>query len=143
MANPGSLYENGDVDAAETKEWLDSLSGVLQAYGPERARYLLNQLRNKAARNGADVGSPTNTPYVNTIPVDKQIAFPGNHDLERQIKSLARCNAMVMVVRANKKDAVGGHIATYASSATLYEVGFNHFFKGPDAPGGGDHIYVQ
>ncbi len=143
MADSGSLYENGDVDAAETKEWLDSLGGVLDRHGPERARFLLDQLRNKAARNGAIVASPTNTPYINTIPQEKQVAFPGDHDLERRIKSLARWNAMVMVVRANKKDGVGGHIATYASSATLYEVGFNHFFRGPEAPGGGDHIYFQ
>src|SRR5262245_54147326 len=143
MANASSLYENGDTDALETREWLDSLSGVLQAQGPDRARFLLDQLRNKAARNGVDVTCPLNTLYINTIPVDKQPPFPGDHEMERRIKSLARWNAMVMVVRANKKDALGGHIATYASSATLYEVGFNHFFRGPDSPGGGDHIYFQ
>jgi pyruvate dehydrogenase E1 component len=138
-----SLYENGDIDAAETKEWIDSLTGVLQTHGPDRARFLLDQLRIKAARNGADVASPINTPYINTIPVEKQVPFPGDLELERQIKSLARWNAMVMVVRANKTDGLGGHIATYASSATLYEVAFNHFFRGPDAPGGGDHVYFQ
>jgi pyruvate dehydrogenase E1 component len=143
MASASSLYENGDADALETREWLDSLTGVLQAQGPDRARFLLDQLRNKAARNGVDVTCPLNTSYINTIPVDKQPPFPGDHDLERKIKSLARWNAMVMVVRANKKDGLGGHIATYASSATLYEVGFNHFFRGPEAPGGGDHIYFQ
>jgi pyruvate dehydrogenase E1 component len=133
-----------DVDVQETREWLDSLAGVLQTQGPGRARFLLNQLRGKAQRNGVDVTAPLTTPYVNTIPVEQQPEFPGDRDIERRIKSLARWNAMAMVVRANKKeDGIGGHIATYASLATLYEVGFNHFFRGPDAPGGGDFIYFQ
>jgi pyruvate dehydrogenase E1 component len=134
----------GDPDVAETKEWLDSLGGVLQAHGPDRARYLLNRLRHKAQRNGVDVAAPVTTPYVNTIPPEQQPPFPGDRDMERRIKSLARWNAMAMVVRANKQeDGIGGHISTYASLATLYEVGFNHFFRGPDAPGGGDLIYFQ
>ncbi|MCI0682851.1 MAG: pyruvate dehydrogenase (acetyl-transferring), homodimeric type [Gemmataceae bacterium] len=140
---PASLYGNGDLDTVETKEWLDSLDSVLRVEGPERGRFLLEQLRIQAARGGVNVASPTNTPYINTIPVEKQVSFPGDLDLERQIKSLARWNAMVMVVRANKVDGLGGHIATYASSATLYEVAFNHFFRGPDSPGGGDHVYFQ
>jgi pyruvate dehydrogenase E1 component len=143
-----SLYENGsgngDADAAETKEWLDSLGGVLQTQGPGRAEFLLNQLRVKAARNGIDVAAPTTTPYINTIPSEKQPPFPGDRDLEHQIKSIIRWNAMAMVVRANKKsEGIGGHIATYASLATIYEIGFNHIFRGPEAPGGGDHIYFQ
>ncbi len=135
---------NNDPDTGETREWLDSLAGVLVTQGPDRARFLLNQLRGKAQRNGVDVTAPLTTPYVNSIPVERQPQFPGNRDLERRIKSLARWNAMAMVVRANKKeDGIGGHIATYASLATLYEIGFNHFFRGPDDPGGGDFIYFQ
>src|SRR5258708_6633305 len=136
--------KNPDPDLEETREWLDSLSGVLTSQGPDRVRYLLNQLRGKAQRNGVDVTAPLTTPYINTIPVEQQPKFPGDRDVERRIKSLARWNAMAMVVRANKKEeGIGGHIATYASLATLYEVGFNHFFRGPDAPGGADFIYFQ
>src|SRR5947209_2195138 len=135
---------NGDPDVEETKEWLDSLAGVLVTQGSDRARFLLNQLRGKAQRNGVDVTAPLTTPYINTIPPERQPKFPGDRDIERRIKSLARWNAMAMVVRANKKeDGIGGHIATYASLATLSQIGFNHFFRGPDAPGGGDLIYFQ
>ena len=142
MARNGELAPDPDGD--ETREWLDSLAGVLATQGSDRARFLLNQLRNKAQRNGVDVSAPLTTPYINTIPLERQPRFPGNRDIERRIKSLARWNAMAMVVRANKQeDGIGGHIATYASLATLYEVGFNHFFRGPDAPGGGDFIYFQ
>jgi pyruvate dehydrogenase E1 component len=142
MALNGEINNDADVD--ETREWLDSLAGVLVTQGPDRARFLLNQLRGKAQRNGVDITAPLTTPYINTIPVERQPGFPGNRELERRIKSLARWNAMAMVVRANKKeDGIGGHIATYASLATLYEIGFNHFFRGPDDPGGGDLIYFQ
>ena len=147
MAAHGETMTNGnglvDVDAGETREWLDSLGGVLLTHGPDRARYLLTQLRQKASRNGVDTSAPLNTPYVNTIPPEKQAPFPGNRELERNIKSILRWNAMAMVVKANKLDGVGGHIATYASQATIYEVGFNHFYRGPDAPGGGDFVYFQ
>ncbi|MBI3407012.1 MAG: pyruvate dehydrogenase (acetyl-transferring), homodimeric type [Planctomycetes bacterium] len=142
-ATGNGAIENGDIDAAETKEWLDSLTGVMLTEGPERARFLIGELKAKAARNGIDVFN-VNTPYVNTIPVERQTPFPGDRDLERRIKSLARWNAMAMVVQANHKSpGIGGHIATYASLATLYEIGFNHFFRGPDAPGGPDMIYFQ
>jgi pyruvate dehydrogenase E1 component len=135
---------NGDLDALETKEWLDSLKGVLVAQGPERARFLLAELQQKAQRNGVDVTAPINTPYLNTIPPERQPAFPGNREIERTIKSIVRWNALAMVVQANKKsDGIGGHISSYASAATLYEVGFNHFFRGLDAPGGGDLVYFQ
>src|ERR1043166_7547967 len=138
------MSANGDPDREETREWLDSLAGVLVTQGPDRARFLLNQLRTKAPRNGVYVSAPLTTPYINTIPVERQPTFPGDRDIERRIKSLARWNAMAMVVRANKKeDGIGGHIATYASLATLYEVGFNHFFRGPDDPGGGDFVFFQ
>src|SRR3984893_7141655 len=135
---------NGDVDVAETKEWLDSLEAVLQNRGQDRARFLLSELEFKAIREGVQIPFTAITPYTNTIPRDRQPPFPGSREIERRIKSLARWNAMAMVVRANKKEpGIGGHISTYASAATLLEVGFNHFFKGPDAPGGGDQVYFQ
>lgn len=135
---------NGDIDVTETREWLDSLDGVLQSAGADRARFLLGQLKNKAVRQGVEIPFTANTPYINTIPVDTQPPYPGNRDIERRLKSLVRWNAMAMVVRGNKKyDGIGGHISTFSSSATLVEVGMNHFFKGPDAPGGGDHVYFQ
>ncbi|MCI0457776.1 MAG: pyruvate dehydrogenase (acetyl-transferring), homodimeric type [Gemmataceae bacterium] len=135
---------NGDIDAAETREWLDSLTAVLQTHGPARASYLLTQLKHKAVRNGVEIPFTANTPYINTIPVERQPPFPGSREIERRIKSLVRWNAMAMVVRANKQEpGIGGHISTYASSATLYEIGYNHFFRGPEAAGGGDQIYFQ
>ena len=133
-----------DVDPGETREWLDSLDGVLQTEGTDRARYLLTQLKNKAVRSGVEIPFTANTPYINTIPASRQALFPGNREVERRIKSLVRWNAMAMVVSGNKAaDGIGGHIATFASSATLYEVGFNHFFHGPDHPGGADLVYFQ
>src|SRR5947207_1843077 len=129
---------NGDVDVAETNEWLESLEAVLQNTGQDRARFLISELELKALRNGVELPFTANTPYINTIPVSRQPPFPGSREIERRIKSLARWNAMAMVVRANKhQDGIGGHISTYASAATLYEIGFNHFFRGPEAAGGG------
>jgi pyruvate dehydrogenase E1 component len=143
----GSVEHNGrgpDPDALETQEWLDSLEAVLYMSGKDRAQYLLGKLGQKAERSGVAVPFPANTPYVNTISSEQEPPFPGNRGLERKIKSLVRWNAMAMVVRANESDhGIGGHIGTFASSATLYEIGFNHFFKGPDAPGGGDMVYFQ
>ena len=135
---------NGDSDAAETREWLESLRGVLQNSGAERARFLLTQLSLQASRQGVSTPFTANTPYINTIPPDKQPPFPGSREIERRIKSLVRWNAMAMVVRANKHSSgIGGHISTYASAATLCEIGLNHFFRGPDAAGGGDQVYFQ
>ncbi len=135
---------NGDSDALETREWLDALEGVLQSQGTERARFLLTELKDKAVREGVEIPFTANTPYINTIPPGRQPPFPGSREIERRIKSLARWNAMAMVVRANKHDpGIGGHISTYASAATLLEVGFNHVFRGPEAPGGGDQVYFQ
>jgi pyruvate dehydrogenase E1 component len=140
----GLLQGNGDADALETREWLESLAWVLHSAGPDRAKYLLRQLKQKAIRSGVEIPFTANTPYVNTIPPEQQPEYPGDRELERRIKGLVRWNAMAMVVRANKyDDGIGGHIATYASSATLYEVGFNHFFRGPNAHGGGDQLYFQ
>ena len=144
MAPDRAQGGNGDIDVAETNEWLDALSGVLQTEGPARASYLLTQLKHKAVRNGVEIPFTANTPYINTIPPDRQPPFPGSREIERRIKSLVRWNAMAMVVRANKNQSgIGGHISTYASAATLFEIGFNHFFRGPDAPGGGDQVYFQ
>src|SRR5262249_50817302 len=138
------VQANGDTDTTETQEWLDALEGVLQSEGPERARLLLTELKNKANREGVAIPFPANTPYINPIPADHQPPFPGSREIERRIKSLIRWNAMAMVVRANKHSpGIGGHISTYASAATLLEVGFNHFFRGPSAPGGGDQVYFQ
>lgn len=137
-------HANGDNDATETQEWLDALDGVLQTGGPNRARFLLTQLKHEAVRHGVEIPFTANTPYINTIPADRQPPYPGSREIERRIKSLVRWNAMAMVVRANKKESgIGGHISTYASAATLLEVGFNHFFRGPDFPGGGDQVYFQ
>src|SRR5271169_3257083 len=131
MAEGAFVRANGDVDVAETKEWLDSLTAVLQQRGTERASYLLSQLKHTAVRHGVQIPFTANTPYINTIPADRQPPFPGSRETERRIKSLIRWNAMAMVVRANKRAAgIGGHISTYASAANLLEIGFNHFFRG-------------
>ena len=141
-----------DVDAAETQEWLESLDYVLKSKGADRVRFLIEQLRDRAAEEGIQSAEDTKTPYVNTIPVKDQPAFPGNRELERRIKSIVRWNAMAMVVKANKKTekpdgfggGVGGHISTFASAATLYEIGFNHFFRGRGEDGySGDTIFFQ
>ena len=134
-----------DADPAETAEWMEALDYVLNSKGSERAKFLLAALQDKARRQGVDLPHATNTPYINTIPAGRQPPYPGNRELERRIKSIIRWNAMAMVVRANKNYAgVGGHISTFASSATLYEVAFNHFFRGRGESGyDGDQIYFQ
>jgi pyruvate dehydrogenase E1 component len=134
-----------DVDPAETAEWLESLDYVLERKGPERVQQLLTALEEAAIRNGVELPFTATTPYVNTISADKQPRYPGKRELERRIKSFIRWNAMAMVVRANRDFAgIGGHISTYASSANLYEVGFNHFFRGRGENGyDGDQIYFQ
>ena len=143
MRNP-ALTQDPATDAIERREWLDSLDYVLQSGGVGRAAQLLRQLDAHARRTGARIPFTANTPYANTIPVGQQPAFPGNQRLERRIKSLVRWNALSMVVRANKlSDGIGGHISTYASAATLYEVGFNHFFRGRTDTQEGDVIYFQ
>ncbi len=137
-----SLRYSGDF--AEAAEWVDSLADVLQREGPERVRQLLVLLQEEAYRRGVMLPFTANTPYINTIPVDQQPRYPGNREIERRIKSIIRWNAMAMVVRANKETTtIGGHISSYASSATLYEVGFNHFFHAPSATHPGDLVYFQ
>ena len=134
MTTDKAATVNGDVDTSETREWLESLDGVLQNEGADRAGYLLTQLRNKAFRSGVELPFSANTPYINTIPTDRQPAFPGNRDIERRIKSLVRWNAMAMVVRANLKDGtLGGHISTFASCATLYVLTSSSIIAGTPA----------
>src|SRR5687767_1608685 len=134
-----------DIDPAETQEWIDSLEYVLNTKGPERVKQLLAVLDRKARQAGVELPHALNTPYINTIHASQQLRYPGNRELERRIKSILRWNAMAMVHRANKHfEGLGGHISTYASSATLYEVGFNHFFRGRGEDGySGDLIYFQ
>ena len=133
-----------EVDALEDKEWLDSLDYVIKHGGEERVQHLLRALQRRAAEFGIHLPYSANTPYTNTIVRHDQPRFPGHRAVERRIKSILRWNAMAMVVRANREESgIGGHISTYASAATLYEIGFNHFFKGKDHPDGGDQIYFQ
>ncbi|MFQ5719548.1 MAG: pyruvate dehydrogenase (acetyl-transferring), homodimeric type, partial [Acidobacteriota bacterium] len=128
----------------EAKEWLDSLDDVLERRGPHRVRSLLHLLQARAAEVGIAPPFSANTPYLNTIPRSRQVPFPGDREMERRIKSLVRWNAMAMVVRANREaSGIGGHISTYASAATLLEVGFNHFFRGKDHPEGADQVFFQ
>ena len=134
-----------DSDPIETQEWIDSLEYILESKGPERVKQLLGLLESRARNAGVDIPYRQNTPYINTIPRAAQPRYPGNREIERRIKSIIRWNAMAMVVRANKKfDGLGGHISSFASSATLYEVAFNHFFKGRGEDGyDGDMIFFQ
>ena len=133
-----------EIKDIETREWLYSLDYVFEHGGPERVRELLQELHIRAHKAGVEMPFSANTPYINTIPREKQPPFPGNREIERRIKSLIRWNAMAMVVGANKLESgIGGHISTYASAATLYEIGFNHFFKGKGENGSGDQIYFQ
>ena len=134
----------GDLDPVETREWLESIDSVLQAEGPERAHFLIDRMVEHARRSGAYLPYSPNTAYVNTIAVGKQPLYPGNRELERRIEAWIRWNAMAMVVAANRKSTeYGGHIASYASSATLYEVGFNHFWRAPSAQHPGDLVFMQ
>ena len=136
--------EPGDLDPVETREWLESIDSVLNAEGPERAHFLIDRMVEHARRAGAYLPYSPNTAYVNTIAVGKEPAYPGNRELERRIEAWIRWNAMAMVVAANRKSTeYGGHIASYASSATLYEVGFNHFWRGPTDDHPGDLVFMQ
>ncbi|MDC1051047.1 pyruvate dehydrogenase (acetyl-transferring), homodimeric type, partial [Candidatus Marinimicrobia bacterium] len=133
-----------DLDIEETKDWLSSLEGLIKNKGLTRAKFIIDKIIDSAKRLGIDIQNTLITDYINTISVNKQIPFNGDRELERKIKSIIRWNAMAMVVRANRENpGIGGHISSFASSATLYEVGFNHFFKGPDHKDGADLIYFQ
>ena len=138
------MTELHDIDPLETQEWLDALSAVLENEGVERAHYLLEQLIDNARRNGANLPFTNNTAYLNTIPTHLEERTPGDTELENRIRSFIRWNAMAMVVRANKESSeLGGHIASFASAATLYDVGFNHFFHAPTPDHGGDLVFMQ
>ncbi|MDQ0144127.1 homodimeric-type pyruvate dehydrogenase E1 component, partial [Pseudarthrobacter niigatensis] len=133
-----------DRDPEETAEWVESLDALIREQGTERAQYIMRSLLQRAGAQSVGVPMVTTTDYVNTIPVDQEAAFPGNEEFERRYRAYMRWNAAVMVHRAQRPDiGVGGHISTYAGAATLYEVGFNHFFRGKDHPGGGDQVFFQ
>ncbi|MDA0334598.1 MAG: pyruvate dehydrogenase (acetyl-transferring), homodimeric type [bacterium] len=133
-----------DLSGIETQEWLESLQYVYETSGPERVIELLEQLQTYARSRGVGIPFASNTPYVNTIPVDRQPPYPGSHELEQRIRNIIRWNAAIMVARANDKDAtIGGHIATYASASALYEVAFNHFFRGATDGFSGDQVFFQ
>jgi pyruvate dehydrogenase E1 component len=136
--------EERDGDPLETREWLESIDSVLRVAGPERAHFLIDRMVEHARRSGAYLPYSANTAYVNTIPVGKEPQYPGDRTLERRIEAWIRWNAMAMVVQANRKSTeYGGHIASYASSATLYEVGFNHFWRAPTEGHPGDLVFMQ
>ena len=133
-----------DLDPTETREWLESIDSVLGTQGPERAHFLLNQMIEFARRSGAYLPYAPNTAYLNTISTGRQPEYPGDRSIERRIEAYIRWNAMAMVVQANRQSSeYGGHISSYASSATMYEVGFNHFWRAPTKSHGGDMIFMQ
>ncbi|MFG1622794.1 pyruvate dehydrogenase (acetyl-transferring), homodimeric type [Kribbella sp. NPDC049227] len=133
-----------DIDPDETREWVESLDAVLDERGKARARYLMLKLIERARERQVGVPALRSTDYINSIPPEREPWFPGDEHIERRIRAFIRWNAAVMVSKANRKGLeVGGHIATYQSAASLYEVGFNHFFRGKDHPGGGDQIFIQ
>lgn len=134
----------GDTDPQETREWLDALEAVIATEGIERAHFLIESLVDHARRAGANLPYKANTAYINTIPPHAEPRMPGDATLEQRIRAYIRWNAMAMVVRANRKSGeYGGHIATFASVATLFDVGFNHFFRAPTRDHGGDLVYFQ
>ena len=140
----GSTHQLPDTDPGETEEWLDSLDAVVEVQGKTRARYLLSRLLERARSSQVSFPATVSTPYINSISSEYEPWFPGDEHLERRIRAYIRWNAAVMVVRANTKaEGIGGHLSTFASSASLYEIGFNHFFKGKDSGSPGDHIYFQ
>ena len=132
-----------DIDPQETQEWLEALESVLAQGGSDRAHYLLERLVEKARRSGAYLPYSATTAYINTIPPGKEDRSPGNYELEHRIRSYVRWNSMAMVLRANKETNVGGHIASFASAATLYDVGYNHFWHAASADHGGDLVFAQ
>ena len=133
-----------DEDPAETEDWIEAINSVLETSGAERAQFILQKLSVEVTETGVQLPYAINTPYRNTIPVAKEARMPGDLFLERGLRSLIRWNAMAMVMRANLKDAtLGGHISSFQSSATLYDVGFNYFFRATTEEQQGDLIYIQ
>jgi pyruvate dehydrogenase E1 component len=144
MIFDGFVHQLPDIDPDETREWLDSLEAVVDRHGKTRARYLLSSLLDRARELQVSFPATVSTPYLNSIPPEEEPWFPGDEFIERRIRAFIRWNAAVMVIKANKHaDGIGGHLSTFASSASLYEVGFNHFFRGKDDGQPGDHIYFQ
>jgi len=140
----GFVQQLPDIDPTETEEWLASLDAVVGARGSTRARYLLSKLLIRARELQVGVPASVSTPYVNTIPREQEQWFPGDETIERRIRRFIRWNAAVMVIKANHAaDGIGGHLSTFASSASLYEVGFNHFFRGKEDGLAGDQVYIQ
>jgi pyruvate dehydrogenase E1 component len=143
MIFDGHVHQLPDTDPTETQEWLDSLDAVVDTHGKTRARFLLSKLLDRANASQVSFPATVSTPYVNTIPREHEPWFPGDEHIERRIRRYVRWNAAMMVVKANKHaDGIGGHLSTFASSASLYEIGFNHFFRGKEN-GAGDHVYFQ
>src|SRR3954467_5488863 len=144
MIFDGFVNQLPDSDPGETQEWLDSPDAVGALHGKTRARFLLSKLLDRANATQVSFPATVSTPYVNTIPREQEPWFPGDEHIERRIRAFVRWNAATMVVRANKHaDGIGGHLSPFASSASLYEIGFNHFFRGKDDGNAGDHIYFQ
>ena len=138
------LVNNKDIDPLETKDWIDSISAVLEKDGKNRAQFLIKELIEHSYKQGSDLTLSRNTPYINTISPGEEIKSPGDQNIERKLRSLIRWNAAAMVVRANKKfPELGGHIGTFASAATLYDIGMNHFWRAKNNNFGGDLIYFQ
>ncbi|MEM7206961.1 MAG: pyruvate dehydrogenase (acetyl-transferring), homodimeric type [Pseudomonadota bacterium] len=138
------MADPNDIDPLETQEWLEALEAVIENEGVERAHYLVEKLVTKSRRSGANLPYRADTSYINTIPPHREARSPGDHEIEHRIRSLIRWNAAAMVLRANKiSSELGGHIASFASSATLYDVGFNHFFHAPTTNHGGDLVFLQ
>ncbi len=136
--------DNHDLDPQETQEWLESLDAVLEAQGLERAHYLLEQLIDKARRSGAYLPYDATTAYLNTIPPSHEARLPGNMELEKRIRAIIRWNAIAVVLRATKKNLeLGGHLSSFASSATLYDVAYNYFFHAATETHPGDLVYFQ
>ncbi len=133
-----------DVDPIETQDWLESLDSLIREEGVERAQFIIEQVMSQARNNGVAIQSGVTTPYINTIPASEQPAYPGDHAIERRIRSAVRWNAIAMVLRSQKKDLdLGGHISTFQSAATMYEVCYNHFFKAATEKNGGDLVFFQ
>ncbi len=144
LIRDGFAAQFPDADPEETREWLDSFDAMVEAGGQQRARYLMLRLLGRAGEQHVGLPALTTTDYINTIPTESEPFFPGDEEIERRYRNWIRWNAAVMVHRAQRPGVgVGGHISTYASSASLYEVGYNHFFRGKNHPGGGDHIFFQ
>jgi len=133
-----------DVDPIETNDWLAAIDSLIREEGIERAQFIIDQVMQQARAGGVSLPSGITTDYVNTIPVSEQPAYPGNLEIERRIRSYVRWNAVMMVLRGQKKDLdLGGHLSTFQSAATMYEVGFNHFFKAATEKNGGDLVFFQ